>query len=251
MTGLSAIGAATTVVLAVAMAASLLLGPSAKTTLDCSPDAPSSACLALLPEDLRALPTASLGVWFYAQNAEVKRSPRRYLEAEADWAASLGPNPSADDVSKRSDGHVPSASALEGELRMREAVLLELWEPSSSDYGLQRLALPLGLGALAMLGMTVVTGLRSRKWTPIPVAVTPETVSFGSERRAIEDVLAIEVAPLKLLTTTGDLGLPPDYVLAQADHERLMEVLQQAIELNRASFFDDDTSVSGMPPEDS
>lgn len=237
-TTLAVFGAIASALFALAIVGVMITNASAGEALDCSIEAPSDACLARLPEELRSLPEASVGVWFYAQNANTKRSPPRYLKAEASWARLLPANATSDDVAKRYDGRKPSASALEGELRMRRATLPAYWQAKSKGGMLQLVAPPLGLGALMLL--TAVMGLRVWRWKPVPVRVTEDHVSIGDDKVTIDDLMSIEVAPLRLVSTGQDLALPPDYELAQADHEKLVDVLQTALARSRDMFLDDD-----------
>ncbi|MEZ4321755.1 MAG: hypothetical protein R3F61_30045 [Myxococcota bacterium] len=239
-TALGTLGAVAAAVLAVATVVSLLSGPTAVESLECSVEAPSEACLARVSDDLRGLPDVSLGVWFYAQNSSVKRSPRRYLEAEASWARLLPADADGAEVAKRNDGRVPSDSAREGELRMREAVLTEGWAPKSSDSGLRMLAIPLGLGTVGTLALGVVMGQRSRKMTPIPVKLTDEHVSVGTQQQRIDDLLSFEVAPLRFVAEETELALPPGYELSESDHERLVEFMETALARSRDMFMDDE-----------
>ncbi len=235
----SLLAGASAVVLGIAALGVLLLGGSDDpSSLDCTVGAPSEACLAYLPEELQALPPAELGVWYYADHADVKQSPRRYLEAQAAWAAEIPAGTSGAEAVGSPEGRVPSSAALEGELRMREAVLPEHWQPASTT-DLRILALPFGIGALGLFGLAVVLGIRSRSWTPIPVRVTEDHVSIGTEQLQFEDLMSIDVAPLRLVSTEKDLVLPPGYDLPPSDHEKLVDVLQTAMAKSRDDFMDD------------
>ena len=214
------------------------LGALGTDTADCQVDTPSDACLAQLPEALQSLPPAELGVWYYAENAGVKQSPRRYLEEQAKWAAGLPPGVSGPESVNRPAGQFPSEAAAEGEVHMRMAVLPELWAQESPAVSTTLLGVILGVGALGCLVGAGGMFMRSRSLGPIPVKVTAEYASIGPDQVRFEDLMTIDVAPLRLGGMSKDLVLPPGYDLTPAEHEQLVEVLQTA--MARSREFDDE-----------
>lgn len=235
MSRVALLSAITTVALAASFVTVLMKGPHPLETLDCRVEIPSRACLAQLPGDLQNLPAASMGAWYYADNADNQRSARRYLEAEARWASQLPKGITGAKAVGKEDGMVPSPAASQGELRMRRAVLPELWEPPVPR--LQLLVMPLGIATFAVFAVSIATGLRSRSWAPVKVRVTADHVSIGDDKLAIADLMPIAIAPLRLSTSEKVLTLPDGYDLAPEDHDKLVDRLQSAM---ASDMFDDD-----------
>jgi hypothetical protein len=236
--GILALGATVLLIGAVLVG---VMGALGADTSECRVDEPSDACLAQLPESLQGLPPASLGVWYYAENANVKQSPRRYLEEQAKWAAGLPPGVSGPEAVNRPAGQFPSQAAADGEVHMRQAVLPELWAQEAPIVSSAVLGGVLALGALGMLVAAAGVAVRSRSWGPIRVRVTDEYAAIGSEQVRFEDLMTIDVAPLRLGGMDKDLVLPPGYDLTPDEHERLVEVLQTAMARSRG-FDDEDLS---------
>ncbi|MCB9678082.1 MAG: hypothetical protein H6737_23480 [Alphaproteobacteria bacterium] len=239
MAAVGGLGGGVSFALGLGAVALSILGAMRPEALDCDVARPTEACVAALPEGLRGLPDLSLAVWFHADHADAKWSPRQYLQEEARWAAALPPGTTSDSL-KGVDGRVPSRAALDGELEMRRAVLPGVWAPPSRAAGLGPFIVPMGIGAVGMLAVAVWATRRSRTWTPIAIKVAEDHVSIGNDKLAFDELMTIDVAPLRLSSGSRELVLPPGYDLAPSDHEVLVEVLQASMDRAREQFLDED-----------